>query len=352
LFTSTQITSTEEPIITESDPTTTVSKTTELVPESTFSTSSTFVPSTTDNPTLSSTVSTSQNEFSTKTTDPEVKSTSEPSAPRDKDEFLVFIQSGAVKRFSYPYKLDTTQYIYTAYGDKLIGLDYDCKDELIYFTDATTGEINRMKYNGDQKENVHEGLVFPEGVSVDWLHKEIFWADSGDRTINIGFLNNKTRRVLFHENVRNPRSVVVHAIKGLIYWTDWDRTAPKIEVGSSDGFSRKIFYDSNFVATPNVLSLNYEADEICWSDANRHSISCASLSNESIRVVTENLFHPFGVALNGDEVYWTDWERNDKIQELDQKKGKKNEITSGYGNEGRLYDIKYVKKCPLFLEFK
>ena len=58
----------------------------------------------------------------------------------------------------------------------------------------------RSDYEGTNAEiflNANDGLKFPEGISVDWLARNIYWVDSGKRTINVGNMETKGTKVLF-----------------------------------------------------------------------------------------------------------------------------------------------------------
>ena len=70
----------------------------------------------------------------------------------------------------------------------------------------------RANYNGSNVEiflNEIDGLKFPEGIAVDWLSRNVYWADSGKRTIEVASLDQKGHTVLFDDFLRNPRGVAV-----------------------------------------------------------------------------------------------------------------------------------------------
>lgn len=55
----------------------------------------------------------------------------------------------------------------------------------------------------------------PEGLSVDWAARNIFWTDSKKLTIEVANLDTKIRKVLFRkEGILNPRGIAVHPGKG------------------------------------------------------------------------------------------------------------------------------------------
>ena len=77
--------------------------------------------------------------------------------------------------------------------------------------DTTGRSIRRISYDGKEMEIfLEENVDFPEGVSVDWQARNIFWTDSGKRTIEVANLDTKTRKILFDEQIRNPRGIAIH----------------------------------------------------------------------------------------------------------------------------------------------
>ena len=58
---------------------------------------------------------------------------------------------------------------------------------------------------------VEFGIDFPEGMAIDWVAQNIYWADTGgkSRKIEVARLNGKARRVLLWEHIDNPRGIVL-----------------------------------------------------------------------------------------------------------------------------------------------
>ena len=46
------------------------------------------------------------------------------------------------------------------------------------------------------------------------------------------------KKVLIDEQLKHPRGIAVHPSKGQIFWTDWERTYPRIETSNMDGSNR------------------------------------------------------------------------------------------------------------------
>jgi nidogen (entactin) len=59
-----------------------------------------------------------------------------------------------------------------------------------------------------------------------------------------------------------------------LYWSDWDRVAPKIESANLDGSDRQTILTSPEVKLPNSLSLSLSSGELCYADAGNQKIEC------------------------------------------------------------------------------
>jgi hypothetical protein len=65
--------------------------------------------------------------------------------------------------------------------------DYAIVGPQLFLADTTGKALRRLSYEGRELEVFLEDSVdFPEGVSVDWQARNLFWTDSGKRTIEVG----------------------------------------------------------------------------------------------------------------------------------------------------------------------
>ena len=76
--------------------------------------------------------------------------------------------------------------------------------------------ISDTSINGNASTQSN-GMEFPEGVAVDWVSRNIYWTDSGKKTIEVARLDDRRIRsnqipgvVLFDEQIQNPRGIAVH----------------------------------------------------------------------------------------------------------------------------------------------
>lgn len=78
----------------------------------------------------------------------------------------------------------------------------------VYFCFSSLQKISRAFLNGSSVEHVIEfGLDYPEGMAIDWMGRNIFWADTGTNRIEVARLDGQYRQVLVCKDLENPRSL-------------------------------------------------------------------------------------------------------------------------------------------------
>lgn len=92
-----------------------------------------------------------------------------------------------------------------------------------------------------------------------------------------------------------------------MYWSDWNREAPKIEWSNLDGTQRGILLSAPAVNLPNSLAISPRTGELCFADAGTQKIECIETSRQLVRTIATNITYPFGLTVTDDRFYWTDW---------------------------------------------
>ena len=97
-----------------------------------------------------------------------------------------------------------------------VAIDYDYDTGFIYWTDVVLGNIQRAVFDDDSRtiEVVVRGLKSPEGLTVDWINKKLYWTDAGSDVIEVAEFNGRHRMTLITTGLGNPRAIVVHPISG------------------------------------------------------------------------------------------------------------------------------------------
>ncbi|CAN8003110.1 unnamed protein product [Ixodes hexagonus] len=268
-------------------------------------------------------------------------------APRGHGDYLLFGQGMSILQMPLvPTKGNPGKLLLMEQHQTVVGLAADCADGHIYWTDAASGTIRRAFANGSSPETFRAGLRSPEGIAVDWASRNIFWTDSLDDTVEVASLDGAYHHVIVHDGLVNPRGIAVHPSLGKVYWTDWDRSRPRIEACHMDGTGRSVLVEGGGLELPNMLALDLEHNDLCWTDAGRRTVECVNLSGGGRRTVYTPAQYPFGLALAAGKVYWTDW-AIPFIHTVDRNGGTAEPLQLPLGGNGKLYGITAVTvHCP------
>ncbi|XP_030745606.1 nidogen-2 isoform X2 [Sitophilus oryzae] len=189
-----------------------------------------------------------------------------------------------------------------------VGLDIDCLEGRVYWSDISGRAIRSSLYNGSDKVDfINSGIGSPEGLAVDYVSRNIYWTDSMSDTIEVANLDSRRRRKLFSTALVNPRGIAVHPQRGKIFWSDWDRQHPKIEWANADGSDRRIFIEVESKSLPNSLVIDFDTESLCYADAGTKKIECVQIDSRQRVTVAVNCSYPFGIAIVDNQVYWSDW---------------------------------------------
>lgn len=99
-----------------------------------------------------------------------------------------------------------------------IGVDKDCAEGRVYWSDISAKAIFSAKYDGsDKKTFVSVDIMSPEGIAVDWISRRLYWTDSGKDTIEVASLDNSTlRTIVINRGLVNPRGIAVDPLQGYL----------------------------------------------------------------------------------------------------------------------------------------
>ncbi|PFX25811.1 Nidogen-1 [Stylophora pistillata] len=264
------------------------------------------------------------------------------------DASLIFSKGNSIQRMSLPPRPNGIGIIYQRSGAVHVGVDYDCVEQRVYWTEVTKGVIVRAKYDGSEMEVIvdSEKVASPEGIAVDWMGRNIYWTDSWLDAIEVAKLDGSHRRTLVSSDLVDPRAIIVDPPNGKMYWADWSRNRPKIEVANMDGTDRRILVNSP-LSLPNGLTIVHSTNELCYSDAGMWAISCVNLGDLSMRKAYNPAPYPFGITNFNRTLFWTDWTLG-RIQRMGMNsKFPDKPLRSFVGSNGKIFHIKAVQPCGM-----
>ncbi|VDP10866.1 unnamed protein product [Soboliphyme baturini] len=202
---------------------------------------------------------------------------------------------------------------------------YEGEQSWIFWTDIATDKIYRGLLVDHALTSVEVivqyGIATAEGIAVDWIEKNLYWVDSSLDHIEVSKFDGRWRATIVSGQMQNLRALAIDSRKGLLFWTDWEESNPRIERSSLSG-SKRIHNLVQVLAVkgggwPNGITLDYLLERLYWIDAKSDSIHTTDYNGHDHRLVLKAhdfLSHPFAIVIFEDRVYWTDWRVNSIVR--------------------------------------
>ena len=98
-------------------------------------------------------------------------------------------------------------------------VDYVYARGLIYWSDVSEEAIKCTAFNqsgdgGSAQTVVVSGLASPDGLACDWLGGKLYWTDSETNRIEVAELDGSLRKVLFWQELDQPRAIALDPERG------------------------------------------------------------------------------------------------------------------------------------------
>ncbi|KAK7873393.1 hypothetical protein R5R35_000192 [Gryllus longicercus] len=213
-------------------------------------------------------------------------------------------------------------------------VDYLYDAGLVCWTDLALERIQCVPYNGSAhpapvagaggghgasavQRIVTSELISPDGLAADWYTRKLYWTDGEMNRVEVVALDTRHRKVLFWEDIDQPRAIALAPMRGLMFWTDWGEV-PKIERAGMNGdplTRRPIVTDNIF--WPNGLTVDHNAERLYWQDGKLRFIASMNFDGGGRRQLlsgNKHLPYPFALTFLGGSVFWTDWKSWDIMQ--------------------------------------
>uniref|UniRef100_G3NUP2 Low density lipoprotein receptor-related protein 8, apolipoprotein e receptor n=1 Tax=Gasterosteus aculeatus aculeatus TaxID=481459 RepID=G3NUP2_GASAC len=227
-----------------------------------------------------------------------------------KSPYLMFTNRHEIRRIDL-LKSEYTQVVPTL--KNAVALDVDVSTNKMFWCDLYHRKIYSAYINKASDSSQHltliDSLLSPEGLAVDWVHKNIYWTDSGNKSISVATGDGRKRKVLIATELSEPRAIAVDPHQGFMYWSDWGGQA-KIEKSGMNGVDRQVLV-SEHIEWPNGITLDLSNRRLYWVDSKLHLLSSVDLNGDNRKVLLssqQHLGHPFALSVFEDRVYWTDLE--------------------------------------------
>ncbi|PFX23099.1 Low-density lipoprotein receptor-related protein 6 [Stylophora pistillata] len=195
-----------------------------------------------------------------------------------------------------------------------VAVDYDPFDGKIYWTDVALKIVARAFPNGSSVEVVaYNNVQGPEGLAVDYIQRNVYWTDPGTHKIEVARLDGSSRRGLITSAIESPSAIILNIAERKMFWSDQGLhpKIAKIEQANMDGSARAVLVNSGLVGV-NSLAIDYSGKLLYWCDAILDRIERIDFQGNNRIVILDlssGTWHPFGLALSDDVLYWSDLEK-------------------------------------------
>ncbi|CAH2292234.1 low-density lipo receptor-related 2-like, partial [Pelobates cultripes] len=229
------------------------------------------------------------------------------------------------------YKLRTLEEEMLTVSDKelmIISVDYDVLEQKIFWMDLNAESIKWVTLGTKDKGTLVKGIK-SDCIAVDWVSRNMYWTDGSAGEImamplNVTWKGYPEYTVVIDEDLDQPRSIVLHALNGLMYWSEIGRQS-QIEQAGMDGTQRKVLITEQ-LGWPTGLALDLLTWRIYWSDDKFHCIGSATLHGTDIKLIRlKKIQNPFSLTVFEDEIYWSEITSR-TVQKTDKYSGKKGSV--------------------------
>lgn len=192
-------------------------------------------------------------------------------------------------------------------------MDFDERENYIYFCDVTANTIFRSKYGEDSNSTEKEPVIRQdslglEGIGIDWIGRKLYWLDRHSHILDVAELDGTKRKTL-RSGVIDPRAIVVHPGIGSLYFSSWHLQAYIAKMGMDGSNFKRIITWENGIAWPNALTIDFVNQRIYFADAQLDYIAFTDLEglNRHVVVSGSKAPHVFALTVFDDFLYWSDW---------------------------------------------
>jgi sugar lactone lactonase YvrE len=96
-----------------------------------------------------------------------------------------------------------------------VSITYNPSDKLLYWTDVKRRAVMRGSKDGLTSEVVaRTGVVYPDGIDVDYISGNVYWTDAITKKIEVSKLDGSDRKTLIGWSLNKPGAIVVDPIEG------------------------------------------------------------------------------------------------------------------------------------------
>ncbi|KAK2833874.1 hypothetical protein Q5P01_017763 [Channa striata] len=177
------------------------------------------------------------------------------------------------------------------------GIAFDWIHGNLYWTDSIRGTISVVTADGSRRKTLFDQeLSKPRAIVVDPHSNFIYWTDWGNPAkIEKGGLNGGDRTTLVTDGIVWPNGITLDLLNQRLYWVD-SKLHSLSSIDVQGGNRRTLITDEHQLAHP--LGITVFEERVFWTDISNNAILSANrLTGEDIGPVAEHLLSPEDIIL-------------------------------------------------------
>ncbi|XP_045159844.2 very low-density lipoprotein receptor-like isoform X2 [Mercenaria mercenaria] len=182
----------------------------------------------------------------------------------------------------------------------------DPENGYMYWTDwGQNPKIERCGMNGENRETIVNGgddLQWPNGLTIDYIGKRIYWIDSKLHKIGTANFDGSGKGHVLVDATEISRPFSISVFEDSLYWTDWHtnsirsihkitgRNAKTLSLGSYSVMDIKVYHElrqiRDFKEKAKDLCRNAQCEYMCLPAAKMSSnatVSCVCADNQQLK---------------------------------------------------------------------
>jgi len=186
------------------------------------------------------------------------------------------------------------------------GIYVDEKSGKLYWVDRTTDKIQRSNLDGTNIEDiVTSGLTDPQGLFVDTINNKIYWVDATLNTIKRCDLNGSNVEIIV-SGLSYPEDIFVDNINNKIYWTQSANPNDAVKRANLDGSNIETLVTG--INNPEGLDLDLINNKIYFAESDAKKIKRCNLNGTSLTTLVNTTGVPVGIKIdiNNNKIYWAE----------------------------------------------
>ncbi|NWU34611.1 LRP2 protein, partial [Hylia prasina] len=197
-----------------------------------------------------------------------------------------------------------------------VDVDFDDTEQMIYWVE-NPGEIHRVRSDGTNRTIFAPAAVIgaPIGLALDWISANLYYSNPGTQSIEVLKLHGDImyRKTLITNDgtslgAGTPIGLAVDPARGKLYWTDQgtDSGVPaKIASANMDGSGIQTLFTGNLDHVE-FLTIDIKEQKLYWAVTSTGMIERGNVDGTNRVTLVVHLSHPWGVAVYGTFLYYTD----------------------------------------------